>query len=229
MLDEALSVVVVEDDPMIAELINTVLSDSGLLCSTASTAMGALELIESEDPDIVLLDLGLPDADGTQVLRSIRERGLDIGVICVTARSDEVDRVLGFEFGADDYVTKPFSPRELLGRVRALGRRITASADSATPEQGVVGIGDLEVDRGRREVRVKGSPVALTPIEHDLIAHLVANRGLALSRTQLLDAVWGHDWLGESRTVDLHIGQVRRKLGSAITITTVRGVGYRLE
>lgn len=228
-MEQVLSVVIVEDDPTISELIQTVLSDSGLLCSAASTALQALELIESEGPDIVLLDLGLPDADGTEVLRSIRDRGLDIGVICVTARSDELDRVLGFEFGADDYVTKPFSPRELLGRVRALGRRVTASVVPAVPDQVVLSVGDLEVDPGRREVRVKGSAVALTPIEHDLITHLVANRGLALSRTQLLEAVWGHDWLGESRTVDLHIGQVRRKLGSATTITTVRGVGYRLE
>jgi DNA-binding response OmpR family regulator len=146
----------------------------------------------------------------------------------LTARDDELDRVLGLELGADDYVTKPFSPRELVARVRAILRR-AASAHDARAEAVVHDLGEVVVDTGRREALVGGTAVALTAREFDLLAYLAANRGLALSRRQLLDGVWGADWYGDDRTVDVHVRQLRKKLGEALALTTVWGVGYRLD
>jgi DNA-binding response OmpR family regulator len=150
----------------------------------------------------------------------------------LTARDEELDRVLGLELGADDYVTKPFSPRELLARVRAILRRSAAAAATATdgrPDAVVHRLGPIEVDMGRREVRSGEGVVALTSREFDLLAYLAANRGLALSRRQLLDGVWGFGWYGDDRTVDVHVRQLRKKLGDALALTTVWGVGYRLD
>jgi DNA-binding response OmpR family regulator len=144
----------------------------------------------------------------------------------LTARDDEIDRILGLELGADDYVTKPFSARELLARVHAILRR---SAGTVTPSPApVLGFGDIEIDTGRREVRAATEPVPLTTREFDLLAYLATNRGLALSRRQLLDGVWGEGWYGDERTVDVHVRQLRKKLGDALPLATVWGVGYRL-
>ena len=151
----------------------------------------------------------------------------DVPVIILTAREDEIDRVLGLELGADDYVTKPFSPRELVARVRAILRRAGTGA-GAKPEPVTTEIGAVLVDTGRREVLRDGGVVALTTREFDLLAYLVANRGLALSRRQLLDGVWGEGWYGDERTVDVHVRQLRKKLGDDLPLTTVWGVGYRL-
>jgi DNA-binding response OmpR family regulator len=171
----------------------------------------------------MVLDVGLPDTDGLEVCKEIR-RTSQIPVIFLTARDGEVDRVLGLELGADDYLTKPFSPAELVARVRAVLRR----SDGAPPPE-VVQAGAVTIDTGRREVRAGETTVDLTTKEFELLRFLAERPGLALSRQQILDGVWGHDWFGDSRTVDVHIAQVRKKLGDALTITTVRGVGYRLE
>jgi two-component system OmpR family response regulator len=222
-----LGIVVIEDDVVISGLITKVLSAEGHSVAASRTAADGFEAIRTSEPDVVVLDLGLPDMDGTAVIRRLRAEGDRVGIVCVTARTDEIDRVLGFELGADDYVTKPFSPRELAGRVRALGRRVRRLAGPADAER--LEFGGVVVDVGRKEVSVLGEPIATTPMERDLIEYLARNRGLAVSRLQILEAVWGHDWLGESRTVDMHVAQIRRKLGSAADISTVRGVGYRLE
>jgi DNA-binding response OmpR family regulator len=144
----------------------------------------------------------------------------------ITARADEIDRVLGFELGADDYITKPFSPREMAARVKAILRRAEAPPPELPP---VLAAGPVEVDTGRREVRVDGKPVPLAAREFDLLRFFAVNRGLALSRQQLLDGVWGRDWYGDDRTVDVHVGQLRKKLGDALPLATVWGVGYRLD
>jgi DNA-binding response OmpR family regulator len=170
-----------------------------------------------------VLDVGLPDIDGLEVCRRLRQTS-NIPVIFLTARDGEVDRVLGLELGGDDYLTKPFSPAELVARVKAVLRR---SDGGAAPE--VVQAGPVTVDVGRREVLVDDVAVEFTTKEFDLLRFLAERPGLALSRQQILDGVWGYDWFGDARTVDVHIAQVRKKLGDRAVITTVRGVGYRLE
>ncbi len=144
-----------------------------------------------------------------------------------TARGDEVDRILGLELGADDYLPKPFSPRELVARVRAVLRRTDGAAEPVAAD--VIDLGDVVVDVGRHEVRVGGEPVHLAAREFDLVAHLAAHRGQALSRRQLIDGVWGENWVGDERTVDVHVRQLRRKLGATFALQTVRGLGYRLD
>jgi DNA-binding response OmpR family regulator len=182
-----------------------------------------LRIINQEDPWIVILDVGLPgQLDGFDVCREIRAKG-NLPVLFLTARDDEVDRILGLELGADDYLAKPFSPRELVARVRAILRR----ARDVPPPQEVITVGELEVDLRRREVRRAGEVVALTTREFDLLAFLSANIGLALSRHQLLDGVWGADWYGDERTVDVHVAQLRKKVGDSLPLATVWGVGYR--
>jgi DNA-binding response OmpR family regulator len=220
------TIVVVEDDPNIADLIDMYLRRDGHRVVQAADGQAGLAAVERERPRLVILDVGLPGAvDGFEVCRRLRAAS-GVPVMILTARADEIDRVLGFELGADDYVTKPFSPRELAARVKAILRR----ADTPSAEQpAVLEAGAVEVDLGRREARVAGAPVALTAREFDLLAHLAANRGLALSRQQLLDAVWGVGWYGDERTVDVHVGQLRKKLGPTLALTTVWGVGYRLD
>ncbi|HEY2331960.1 MAG TPA: response regulator transcription factor [Acidimicrobiales bacterium] len=221
----AAPVVVVEDDPNIADLVGLYLTEAGFRPYLAADGEAGLEAIERHRPKLVILDLGLPGGlDGFEVCRRVRA-GSDVPVMVLTARGDEIDRVVGFELGADDYVTKPFSPRELIARVKAILRR--AEGPAATPE--VTVLGALEVDPARREARVDGEPVALATRELDLLLFLVANRGLALSRRQLLDGVWGADWYGDERTVDVHVRQLRRKLGDALPLATVWGHGYRLD
>ncbi|MCB9376024.1 MAG: response regulator transcription factor [Microthrixaceae bacterium] len=188
-----------------------------------------LELIAAHRPDVVILDVGLPGIDGLEVCRRIRASDAGVSVVFLTARDDEIDRVLGLEMGADDYVTKPFSPRELVARVRAQLRRAAATAAATTVAPAVIEVGSVEVDLGRHEARRDGEPVGLTTQEFELLAFLGANRGLALSRRQILDGAWGDGWIGDERTVDVHVGQLRRKLGDDLPLVTVWGVGYRLD
>lgn len=219
-------VVVVEDDPHIADLVEMYLRRDGYRVHQAATAERALEVIRDRRPRLVIVDIGLPgELDGLDVCRHLRERG-GPPVILLTARDAEVDRVLGLELGADDYVVKPFSPRELVARVKAVLRR-AEGADRRDDDQ-VREVGAVRVDLRRREVRVDDHPVPLTTRELDLLAHLAANAGTVLTRRQIVDAVWGVDWEGDERTVDVHVRQLRRKVGDALPLTTVWGVGYRL-
>jgi DNA-binding response OmpR family regulator len=220
---EDATVVLVEDDPNIADLVTLYLRREGFRVLSTDYGERGLELVRREDPVIVLIDVGLPGArDGFWVCREIRA-ATAVPVLFLTARDDEVDRVLGLELGADDYVVKPFSPRELVARIRAILRR----TQEGPPAAEVVRVGDLEIDLRRREVRHGGEPVAVATREFDLLAFLGANRGLALTRQQLLDGVWGPDWYGDPRTVDVHVAQLRKKLGPELPLATVWGVGYR--
>ncbi len=217
------TVVVVEDDPHIADLVDLYLRREGFRVLLAADGEKGLDLFKREEPWIVILDVGLPGhRDGFDVCREIRSRS-KVPVLFLTARDDEVDRILGLELGADDYLVKPFSPRELVARVRAILRR---TREGPAPQE-VVTVGDVEVDLRRREARQGGQAVALTTREFDLLAFLANNLGLALSRQQLLDGVWGTDWYGDERTVDVHVAQLRKKLGSELPLATVWGVGYR--
>jgi len=220
-------VVLVEDDPNIASLVDMYLRQDGYRVFQASSGATGLDLIKQHRPKIVLLDIGLPgDIDGIQLCRELRTFS-DVPVIMLTARDGEIDRIVGLELGADDYVTKPFSPRELVARVRAVLRRSDSASRAGLPP--ILEVGEVEVDTARREVRLSGDPVSLTAREFDLLQHLAENLGLALSRRQLLDGVWGYDWVGDERTVDVHVLQLRKKLGTALRVTTVRGLGYRLD
>jgi DNA-binding response OmpR family regulator len=224
----AATVLVVEDDPSIADLVDMYLRKAGHDVVAVATGGAAVQAVATRRPDVVVLDIGLPDIDGLEVCRRIRADDPALGIIFLTARDDEVDRVLGLEFGADDYVTKPFSPRELVARVKALLRRAEVR-DAPVGATAVRRVGDIELDEGRREVRRDGAAVPLTTREFDLMAHLLRNRGMALTRRQLLDGAWGADWIGDERTVDVHVRQLRRKLGDDLPLATVWGVGYRLD
>lgn len=225
MNDETV-IVLVEDDPNIADLVDMYLRQGGYRVFQANEGQAGLQLVRDRQPKLVILDVGLPGAlDGLDVCRELRTTS-DVPIIMLTARDSEVDRVLGLEMGADDYVTKPFSPRELVARVKAILRRAESPRNDAPT---VLAIDDCEVDMGRREVRANGDVVALAAREFDLLAFLAENRGLALSRRQLLDGVWGPDWVGDERTVDVHVRQLRKKLGDNLPLSTVWGVGYRLD
>jgi DNA-binding response OmpR family regulator len=217
------TVLVVEDEDNIAELVELYLGRDGFRVLRRTSGEAALAAVRDDRPRLVVLDVGLPDIDGLEVCRRIRATST-LPVIFLTARADEVDRVLGLELGADDYLTKPFSPAELVARVKAVLRRVDGE-----PAAEVVPIGRVEIDAARREIRVDGQPVEFTTREFDLLHYLAQHPGRALSRQQILDGVWGFDWYGDARTVDVHIAQVRKKIGDAATITTVRGVGYRME
>jgi DNA-binding response OmpR family regulator len=217
------TILVVEDEPNIADLVDLYLHREGFRVLKKSTGADGLAAIRDQRPRLVVLDVGLPDMDGLEVCRRIRSTS-SLPVIFLTARGDEVDRVLGLELGADDYLTKPFAPAELVARVKAVLRR----TDGTQPVE-IVPAGRAVVDVGRREIRVDEDPVDFTTKEFELLRFLAERSGLALSRQQILDGVWGPDWFGDERTVDVHIAQVRKKLGDACVIATVRGVGYRLE
>jgi DNA-binding response OmpR family regulator len=220
------TIVVVEDDANIADLLDMYLRQAGYRVIQASTGEAGVAAIERERPRLAILDVGLPgQLDGLDVCRAVRARS-DLPIIMLTARDGEIDRVLGLELGADDYVTKPFSPREIVARVKAILRRAESPSKAAVPD--VLTCGDVTVDLARREVTVAGVAVALATREFDLLAHFAANQGLVLSRQQLLDGVWGVGWYGDERTVDVHVRQLRKKLGDALPLKTVFGVGYRL-
>lgn len=227
-MSDAPVIVIVEDDPNIADLVELYLRRDGYRPFQASTGERALEIIAQHRPKLILLDIGLPgELDGLDVCRAVRSHS-DVPIMFLTARDDEVERVLGLELGADDYVTKPFSPRELVARVKAILRRSEGPSADARPEPIDLGW-ELVVDSARREVTLRAEPVALTTREFDLLHFLAEHRGLALSRRQLLDGVWGEGWIGDDRTVDVHVRQLRKKLGDALNLDTVWGVGYRLD
>ncbi len=217
-------VLVVEDESAIADLERLYLERDGFDVEVLTSGEQALAAVRQRAPVAVVLDVGLHGMDGLEVVRRLRASGDDTPVIVVTARDEEVDRVLGLEMGADDYLTKPFSPRELVARVRAVLRR-----GRLHDGRDVVSVGDVELSTSQRRVTVAGTPVELTPTEFELLAELMRNPGRVYSREQLLREVWGYSEAVTTRTVDVHVAQVRAKLGDALRIRTVRGVGYGLD
>jgi len=216
------TILIVEDDRNIGHLVRTYLERDGYRVAWVRSGEEALAEVDRLRPGLVVLDVGLPGIDGFEVCRRIRARG-ETPVIMLTARDEEVDRVLGLELGADDYVPKPFSPRELVARVKAVLRRT-----QPRPPSDVLTLGDVELRRGAREATASGAALDLTMKEFDLLACFLENAGLALSREQLLEQVWGLEFPGGTRTVDQHVAQLRAKLDGALTIETLRGVGYKL-
>ena len=214
-------VLLVEDEDAIADPLAEGLRREGFTVTRAATGAEALAVSES---DVVLLDLRLPDIDGLDVCRRIRERS-DVPIIVVTARGEEADRVVGLELGADDYVVKPFGIRELIARIRAVTRRGRGTA----PEKDIVQVGELELDGRARRVRLGSHELELTPKEFDLLTALARDPGAVLSRRRLLEEVWETSWYGSTKTIDVHVAALRRKLGDPDWIETVRGVGFRLR
>ncbi len=215
-------VLLVEDDNAIAEPLAAGLTREGFSVQRVATAAAALE---ADPADLLLLDLQLPDLDGYEVCRRFRTRSDLLPIIIVTARGEEVDRVVGLELGADDYLVKPFGFRELLARIRAVTRRTGRS--EAPP--GVHVIGPLAIDRRSHRVTVDGREIDLTPKEFDLLAFLAADAGAMCTREDIIDAVWDPHWYGPTKTLDVHVASLRRKLGDPAWVETVRGVGYRLR
>jgi two-component system, OmpR family, response regulator RegX3 len=213
-------VLVVEDDDAIAVPLVAGLEREGLMVTRVATGAEALD---ADGIDIVLLDLGLPDVDGFEVCRRLRGRS-DVPILVISARGEEVDRVVGLELGADDYLVKPFGFRELMARIRAVSRRTGGTADGGRPQQ----IGELAIDRRTRRVKVAATEIALTHKEFDLLACLAEQPGTVVTRQELLNDVWDPHWYGPTRTIDVHVASVRKKLGDPRWIETVRGVGFRL-
>jgi two-component system alkaline phosphatase synthesis response regulator PhoP len=220
-------ILVVDDEPSIINLVTAYLKPEGYEVYTATDGNAGLKAARTFKPDLVILDLMLPGIDGIELLSRLR-RESDVYVIMLTARTDETDKIIGLSVGADDYVTKPFSPRELVARVKAALRRIKTGADAGV-ERSVLSFRHVRIDIGAHTVSVDDVPIDLTSIEFDLLRALAENRGRVLSREQLLEKVWGGEYFGEMRVVDVHLGHVRQKLGDESLIATVRGVGYRFE
>jgi DNA-binding response OmpR family regulator len=215
------TVLLVEDEPSVGELVSSYLTRDGYRVIWVRSGEDALVELDRHQLRIVLLDIGLPGMDGFDVCRAIRLKS-KVPILMLTARDEEPDTVVGLEVGADDYVTKPFSPRELAARIKAILRRTDPS-----PDQDVLALGDVILNRESHEVAVDGEVVELTAKEFDLLAFFLSNPGAMLSRDQLLDRVWGMEYPGGTRTVDVHIAQLRRKLGRPDLIKTLRGAGYK--
>jgi DNA-binding response OmpR family regulator len=228
-----LRVLVVDDEQALADLVGSYLTRDGFEVSMAHDGQQAIDQARQVDPDVMVLDLGLPRIDGVEVCRVVRTFS-DCYIIMLTARTEEIDKLVGLSVGADDYLTKPFSPRELLARIQAMLRRPRASTTSGEPTQEAPPrvFGELSVDVAGREVYRDGEPVALTRTEFDLLEALSARPAMVFSRRQLVDAVWNESWVGDEHLVDVHVGHLRRKLGddpsSPRYVRTVRGVGYRM-
>jgi len=220
-------ILVIDDEPSIVKLVTAYLKPEGYDVQTAADGTTGLKAARAFKPDIVILDIMLPGMDGLELLQHLR-RESQTYVILLTAKTEETDKIVGLSVGADDYVTKPFSPRELTARVKAALRRLQLGA-SAGADTSVYAFRHLRLDAGARKVTVDEEPVELTAVEFDLLKALAENRGRVLTREQLLEKVWGGEYFGEIRVVDVHLGHVRQKLGRPDLIGTVRGVGYRFE
>ena len=219
------SILVVEDETSIASFVSAYLRNAGYGVRTASSAKTALVELASELPSLIVLDLNLPDGDGVELCRRIRKSS-DVPILMLTARDEDVDKIIGLEVGADDYMTKPFNPRELVARVKSVLRR--ASPERRRSETEELRHGELVINSGKREVYVGEEEIRLAPKEFDLLWELLDHRGIVLTRDQLLERVWGYTFAGDTRTVDVHVRQIRRKLGDASPIVTVWGVGYKV-
>jgi two-component system alkaline phosphatase synthesis response regulator PhoP len=219
-------ILVIDDEPSIVNLVSAYLRPDGYEVFTASDGLAGLKAARAFKPDLILLDLMLPGMDGIELLSRLR-RESEVYVILLTAKTEETDKIIGLSVGADDYVTKPFSPRELVARIKAALRRIKPGPGLAAGE--VLSFQKVRIDTAARIVTVHDQPVELTTLEFDLLKALAENRGRVLSREQLLEKVWGGEYYGETRVVDVHLGHVRQKLGDDALIATVRGIGYRFE
>ena len=221
----ASNILVVEDESSIASFVALYLKNAGYSVRTAASGGEALNQVAHEMPSLIVLDLMLPDIDGIEVTKRIRQTS-DVPILMLTARDEDVDKIIGLEVGADDYLTKPFNPRELVARVRAILRR-SGDGARAGADGGILQHGELVLDAGRRECHVGDVEIRLAPKEFDLLWELIDHKGLVLTRDQLLERVWGYTFAGDTRTVDVHVRQLRRKLGDASPIVTVWGIGYK--
>ncbi|MEJ2510626.1 MAG: response regulator transcription factor [Anaerolineales bacterium] len=220
-------VLLVDDEPSIIQLARMYLEQAGFRVEAVGNGKAALEAVRTYDPALVVLDVMLPEMDGFEVCRRLRAEDSPVLVIMLTARDEDIDKIVGLELGADDYLTKPFNPRELVARVRAMLRRLNRPVQE--PDYEVVTLGDLVIDAGRREVRVGDQVVELRTQEFDLLLTFAEHKSLVLTREQLLNLAWGYDYFGQTRTVDVHVAHLRKKISaSTVKIETVTGVGYKL-
>ncbi len=228
-------ILVVDDEASIVKLVQFNLKKEGFLVEVAYDGLMALDMVKETNPDLVVLDLMLPKLDGLEVCRRLRQEKKHIPILMLTAKTDELDKVLGLELGADDYMTKPFSPRELTARVKAIFRRIEAlTGETGNHQDGtLLRIGHLQIDADGYVVLKNGEEIDLTPKEFELLLYLANHRGKVLSRDQLLNAVWNYDYIGDSRIVDVHVSHLRDKIEpdsrNPVYIKTVRGIGYKFE
>ena len=219
---------IVDDERNIVELIELYARQSGFRVLHAYDGLTALEVAQQHEPGLIVLDLMLPGLDGWEVCKRVRS-GSDVPIIMLTARDDDVDKIVGLELGADDYLTKPFNPRELIARIKAVLRRVKNDGDNHASPGATLRLADLSVDRDRHTVQNAGRPVKLRAKEFDLLVTLLEHKGIVFSREKLLELVWGFDFAGETRTVDVHVAQLRKRIaGSGVEIETVFGVGYKL-
>jgi len=219
-------ILVIDDEEKILNLVTSYLEKEGYEILTAQDGLSGLKVARAFKPDIIVLDIMLPGMDGIELLSQLR-RESNVYVIMLTAKTEETDKIVGLSVGADDYVTKPFSPRELTARIKAALRRL--NLDGQPLERNILSYKQITIDLGSRKIRVNDQEIELTAMEFDLLAALAQHPGLVFSREQLLEKVWGHDYFGELRVVDVHIGHIRQKLGDDRFIDTVRSVGYRFE
>jgi two-component system alkaline phosphatase synthesis response regulator PhoP len=219
-------ILVVDDEPNIVSLAKMYLERDGYRVESVGDGAAALTAVTIQKPVLIILDIMLPGLDGLEVCRRLRAYENPVLILMLTARDDDIDKILGLEMGADDYMVKPFNPRELVARVKAMLRRVTRTPQVSTPP---FHIGNLTIDPGSREITVAGQLIPTRNQEFDLLLTLVENRGIVLTREQLLNLAWGYDYAGQTRTVDVHVGHLRKKLkDSAVRIETVSGVGYKL-
>lgn len=226
-------ILIVEDEQSIIKLVQFNLEKAGFQVEVATDGQMALEKVQTYQPDLVILDLMLPKLDGLEVCRKLRQEKQHIPILILTAKTDEFDKVLGLELGADDYMTKPFSPRELTARIKAILRRVDAIRETHVQKEKQVQVGDLTINLEGYEVVFKGKRLDLTPKEFELLVFMAMNRGKVLSRDQLLNTVWDYDYIGDSRIVDVHVSHLRDKIEvdsrNPVYIKTVRGIGYKFE
>ena len=219
-------ILLVDDENSIIQLAQLYLEREGFRVVSAGDGQAALDSVASQNPALIVLDVMLPKVDGFEVCRRLRAENNPVAILMLTARDDDIDKIVGLELGADDYLTKPFNPRELVARVKAILRR---DARVSQPDFDVLHLGDLIIDPASREASIAGNPISLRTKEFDLLFTLAENRGRVLSREKLLELAWGFDFYGQTRTVDVHIAHLRKKMGeSNIKIETVTGIGYKL-
>ncbi len=219
-------ILLVDDEKSIIQLAQLYLEREGFRVASVGDGQAALEAVASQNPALIVLDVMLPKVDGFEVCRRLRAENNPVAILMLTARDDDIDKIVGLELGADDYLTKPFNPRELVARVKAILRR---DARVSQPDPVVLHLGDLSIDPASREADVGGTPISLRTKEFDLLLTLAENKGRVLSREKLLELAWGFDFYGQTRTVDVHVAHLRKKLGeSTVRIETVTGIGYKL-